>query len=256
MSCIAKIRAPLAGLLLALAAHSTSASVVLTGTRVVYPAEDHEVTVKLTNEGQAPALVQAWIDDGDAGTAPDESTAPFLIAPPLFRLEPQKGQSLRIIALDTSQPADRESVYYLNVLEVPPMGDASGDTASNTLQFALRSRVKLFYRPTGLAGRADDAPTRVTWRFARNAEGRPVLAAHNPSAFHITFTRVHATLGAREFSNADGGMVAPGGTMEFAVGDGAPAEGQPDRVRFITINDFGADATAEYEPRRTGAAAR
>lgn len=45
-------------------------SVVITGTRVVYPAEKKEVTVKINNEGANPVLVQSWIDQGDLSSAP------------------------------------------------------------------------------------------------------------------------------------------------------------------------------------------
>ncbi|MWL86410.1 MULTISPECIES: molecular chaperone [unclassified Cupriavidus] len=251
MSRISRLRVSLAGLLLAFASHATFASVVLTGTRVIYPAAEREVTVRLSNEGKAPALVQAWIDDGDPNASPDESKSPFLITPPLFRLDPQKGQSLRIIHLQQPLPADRESIFFLNVLEVPPMGSSNADTPQNSLQLAFRSRVKLFFRPTDLKGDADSAPAKVTWRFIRNAEGKHVLAATNPTPYHITFTRVEATHGASTMRDDKGGMAGPGETIEF-TGDGAPAfEGQPDHVKFITINDFGGDATSEFKAKRS-----
>src|SRR3546814_9447820 len=42
-----------------------NASVVIAGTRVVFPAANGEVTVRLNNNGEQPALVEAWIDNGD-----------------------------------------------------------------------------------------------------------------------------------------------------------------------------------------------
>lgn len=44
---------------------AVSASVVLDATRVIYPEDKSEVTVRMTNEGEQPKLVQVWIDDGD-----------------------------------------------------------------------------------------------------------------------------------------------------------------------------------------------
>lgn len=38
---------------------SAFASVIVNGTRVIYPAKQREVTVQLSNNGTAPALVQA-----------------------------------------------------------------------------------------------------------------------------------------------------------------------------------------------------
>jgi len=43
---------------------------MLSGTRVVYPAQQREVSIKLTNDdAQFPRLVQAWIDTGDENSA-------------------------------------------------------------------------------------------------------------------------------------------------------------------------------------------
>ena len=65
-------------------AHS-QASVVIGGTRMVYPADDREITVKLTNEGSRPALVQVWLDQGDETSTPDTADVPFTVSPPIFR---------------------------------------------------------------------------------------------------------------------------------------------------------------------------
>jgi chaperone protein EcpD len=52
------------GFACALLAGSVEASVTVGGTRVVYPLDQREVTVKLDNDSAAPSLVQVWIDDG------------------------------------------------------------------------------------------------------------------------------------------------------------------------------------------------
>ncbi len=38
------------------------ANVVISGTRLIYPAKDWEITVKTTNMGKEPSMVQVWID--------------------------------------------------------------------------------------------------------------------------------------------------------------------------------------------------
>ena len=45
---------------------SVHASVVVEGTRVVYPANEREVTVRMNNKGHGPVLMQAWVDRGTA----------------------------------------------------------------------------------------------------------------------------------------------------------------------------------------------
>ena len=49
-----------------------------------------EVTLQVSNNGSKPALVQAWIDEGDPKSTPDQSKVPFMIAPPISRVEATK----------------------------------------------------------------------------------------------------------------------------------------------------------------------
>lgn len=239
MSRISHWRVALAACLAIVATSAAHASVVLAGTRVIYPETEREVTLRLTNEGTAPALVQAWIDDGDANAAPDDTHAPFTLAPPLFRLDPRKGQALRIIYLQQPLPTDRESLFWLNVLEVPPMA-ADGAAQRNELQFAFRTRIKLMFRPRGLPGSADAAPASVRWRLLRKADGQQVLSATNPTPYHVTFTVVEAGVGSAVHRNDAGAMAAPGATVEFPLGDAVRGSVDAGEVRHVTINDFGA----------------
>ncbi len=47
------------------AAPAAQAEIVIHGTRVIYPSDAREVTLQVSNNGSKPALVQAWIDEGD-----------------------------------------------------------------------------------------------------------------------------------------------------------------------------------------------
>ncbi|WP_431223620.1 fimbria/pilus periplasmic chaperone [Serratia sp. L9] len=96
------------------------AGIVISGTRVIYPANESEITLKLENKSNVPLLVQSWIDAGDPDIAPENSDVPFTIMPPVSRIEPAKAQTLRISATPMADHAsDRETLYWINVLEVP-----------------------------------------------------------------------------------------------------------------------------------------
>lgn len=134
-------------LLLCMLMHAQAkAGVVITGTRLVYPASQKEVTVKLNNNGARPVLVQSWVDSGDIQSSPTSSKSPFVLSPPVSRIDPSKGQSLRLVFTGAALPTNRESVFWLNVLEIPPK--AEGPTDLNMLQMAFRSRIKIFIAPT------------------------------------------------------------------------------------------------------------
>jgi chaperone protein EcpD len=226
---------------LCFAVPTAQAGVVITGTRVIFSAQQGEVTVRLSNKGNKPALVEAWADDGNPQSTPDNTHAPFLITPPLFRMEPNKDQSLRILYLQGKQPlpSDRESLFWLNVLEVPPKPTGPQLAGKNYLQFAFRSRLKLFYRPAKLAGDPLKAPDQLAFRAS--AAGQHVtLVAHNPTPYYITV--VSLSLGTNAPSVlAEPGMVAPFGDVRLELKNIThnPAPGIP--VSFTTINDYGAD---------------
>lgn len=215
----------------------TEASVVIGGTRVVYPSQDKEVTVKLTNEGKAPALVQVWLDDGDEKSTPDTAKVPFTVAPPIFRIDPTQGQAVRVVYTKEPLPTDKESLFWVNVLEVPPK---SSDDGKNRLQFAFRTRIKLFFRPQGLPGEAGAAADKLTWKLAPGPGGKGVqVQATNPTPYYVSFAHVGLKIGDRSIEG-EGGMVAPGAMASFPVAGLATMPGSDAQAQFTTINDYGA----------------
>ncbi|TPG06512.1 molecular chaperone [Rhodanobacter glycinis] len=220
---------------------SADASVVIAGTRVVFPAANGEVTVRLNNDGSQPALVEAWIDSGDPASTPDTANVPFLITPPLVRMNAGKGQSLRIVYTGQPLPKDRESLFWLNVLEIPPKPTAKPGEEQNTLQFAVRSRLKLFFRPPNLADEPNAAARQVTWKVVADGNGY-ALEVHNPTPYYITFSKL--SLSVDNVSHMPGnGMVAPLSTLHLPVKDLARAPAAGTVVDYTTINDFGAATT-------------
>lgn len=227
---------------LCLAVPLAHASVVITGTRVIFNAAQGETTVRLTNDNSRPALVEAWIDDGDVNSTPDSAHTPFLITPPLFRMDPDKDQSLRILFVPGAKPlpGDRESVFWLNVLEIPPKPTDTEQAGKNYLQFAIRSRIKLFYRPAKLPGDALTAPGKLTFK-AMAGQGA-ALEIHNPTPYFITISSLSLGANPKPVEGTDG-MVAPFGDLRLPLKGvaQAPAAGTP--IVFTTINDYGAADT-------------
>ncbi|MFC4520247.1 fimbria/pilus periplasmic chaperone [Cupriavidus pinatubonensis] len=217
-------------------------SVVIAGTRAVYNARDREVTIKLTNEGTAPALVQSWFDKGDPAAPPATISVPFVLTPPVARIDPGKGQSLRIVYTGEPLPEDRESVFWLNVLEIPPKPNAE-QTGPNKLQLAFRSRIKFFYRPEGLKGTPGEAPAKLVWRLARS-DGRLLLECHNPTAFHVSVVSVELSSGGKRAVNERGAMVVPGETRRFPLNGDVPSV-PGTKVRYHTLNDWGSSNDGE-----------
>ncbi|OOG40304.1 fimbria/pilus periplasmic chaperone [Rhodanobacter sp. C05] len=226
-------------LALCLAIPPARASVVIGGTRVVFPAQQGEVTVRLSNKSDHPALVEAWIDTGNPNSTPDSVSTPFLITPPLFRMEQDKDQNLRILYTQGSQPlpSDRESLFWLNVLEIPPKPTGPQYAGRNYLQFAIRSRLKLFYRPADLPDDALKAPDKLT--FKATAGQGAAVEVHNPTPYYVTISNLSFGTDSKP-SPETNGMVAPFGDLRLSLKGlaQAPSAGTP--VVFVTVNDYGA----------------
>lgn len=139
-------------LVLALMTGNAHASVIINGTRVVFSHDAKEASFQLINRSPTTHLVQSWIDDGQIEASPEEIDVPFVILPPIVKIGPENGQEIKIRRVgDTHHIAkDRESVFWINVLDIPPIPDGAERVEQNYLQVALRTRIKLFYRPAGL----------------------------------------------------------------------------------------------------------
>ncbi|WP_407201423.1 fimbria/pilus periplasmic chaperone [Citrobacter werkmanii] len=125
------------------------AGIVIYGTRVIYPAEKSEITLQLMNQEQNASLVQAWIDDGNTSLPPEKIQVPFLLTPPVVRVPGNSGQLLKIKKMPNTLPKNKESLFYLNVLDIPPNNPVNA--GKNVIKFAMQNRIKLFYRPSGIA---------------------------------------------------------------------------------------------------------
>lgn len=160
---------------------------------------------------------------------------PFLITPPLFRMDSHKGQSLRIVYTHEALPADRESLFWLNVLEVPPK--PAGERANaNVLQLAVRSRIKLLYRPAKLGVDAVKAPEQLTWKVVTDGQGH-ALEVRNPTPYYITFSTVTLTVAGKALT-AETSMVEPMGSLKLPVA-GLTQAPAGTAIAFSTINDYG-----------------
>ena len=235
----------LIALTLAVASFPTPASVVVSGTRVVYSLADNEQTVRLSNEGREPSLVQIWIDDGDVRATPTTAKAPFLVAPPISRIDPGKGQSIRLIYTGEPVPQDIESVYYFNLLEIPPKPDLE-NTSSQFLQLAFRTRIKLFLRPPGLDGSADTAVEKIIWKISRREDEWEVVAT-NPTPYHVSLIKVvlKSPDGAVIASDKVGGMIDPRGTCDFKLTGVTQASISGATIEYRFINDHGGVAAGD-----------
>lgn len=173
--------------LLYFTAFSTSSSVFLKGTRVIFSAERKEAVIQLVNSSDNTSLVQSWIDEGNIDSTPETTQAPFVVTPPVIKIKPRGGAQLRIQQLANQLPTDRESIFYLNVLDIAPKPDSV--KTENILQLALRTRIKLFYRPQNI----NKTPQNAVEHIKITKVGKS-LFIDNPTAYFFTLSALYNQL--------------------------------------------------------------
>ncbi|MBJ2089994.1 molecular chaperone [Serratia marcescens] len=192
--------------------------VTVGGTRLIYDGSKKEAALSVTNSDSNPYLIQSWIEAKTEGG----EKAPFIITPPLFRLEGNQQNVLRIVRTGGNLPEDRESLYWMNIKSIPATTKKEG---VNTLQIAVNTRIKLIYRPQGVSGTPETVTDKLAWSQSGNK-----LTVTNPTPFIMNFQQVK--VGGREIPDVT--YVMPMGQASFVV----PA-GTSGKVSWRLISDYG-----------------
>ncbi|TKV06902.1 molecular chaperone [Citrobacter sp. wls619] len=211
---------------------SAQASIVLGGTRIIYSANKSEVQIALKNKDpHTRYLVQSWI------SYPDDVKAPFVVTPPVYKLQENRQTLLHIIYTGDKNalPNDRESLFVANVKSVSAISPELKD--KNTLQFAMKTRLKLFWRPAQLK----EADALQAWENITFRRQGSQLIAKNPTPFYVSFGELAVggkaipVVETKTTPGAISMMVAPFSEQTFAVPKGANGP-----VTWTAISDYGA----------------
>jgi fimbrial chaperone protein len=217
------------------------ASVVMLNTRVIYPADAKSQTLQFTNNDKIPYVLQLWADKNNPSSTPDTADAPFMVIPAMFRVEPTTGQSVRLVFTGQNLPQDRESIFYLNTVQIPPKNMAG--QAENQMTVILRNRVKIFYRPKQIVGGPDQVSKQLHFKL-KAVNGSWVLQASNDSGYYATVISAAVVSGKKEVAFIPN-MIAPKSSAEWNLDKKGQAFAGADKVKFTLINDYGGKTTAE-----------
>lgn len=223
------------GFLVAIAAVSQSyAGISLDRTRVIITEAETSTSANLSNTSSSiPFLAQSWVEDAEG----KKITSPLVVLPPLQRINGGQKGVARVSKTNeiTKLPKDRESLFYLNVREVPPKPDKA-----NVLQLAMQSRIKLFYRPTAVIpkSKSDVWQDQVTF----NKQGNN-WRAENPTPYYVTIISLNNKLiaeGGKKLTDFPGVMVAPKSHLDIKV------NGAAESFTMMYVNDYGGHPELKY----------
>ncbi len=199
---------------------AAQAGVVVGGTRLIYDGAKKESSLSVNNPDHSPYLIQSWVE-APVGVA---EKAPFMITPPLFRLDGGQQNVLRVVRAGGNLPGDRESLYWMSIKSIP--SSEKKEQGQNTLQVAVKTRIKLIFRPQGLKGVPEEVAQDLKWK-RNNSQ----LEVNNPTPFYMNFHSV--TIGGKQIKGVT--FVAPMSNASFAL----PAGVTDGSINWKIISDYG-----------------
>lgn len=208
-------------------AASANAALTIDRSRLILNEGERSISVNVENRNQhAPYLAQAWMEDINEA----KSNHYIAVLPPLQRVEAGAKTKVRLQPLPniTALPQDRESVLFFNLREIPPKSDQP-----NVFSLALQSRIKVFYRPKGIAVESNTVllPGAREITLTRQGDG---YAIHNPTPYHFSFVEARDA-GNRAIKRFTPVMVPPKSTDNLSV-LASEMGGSP---TLVYLNDFG-----------------
>lgn len=217
-------------------AETQTFSVTLGGSRVIYDPDSAGATLTVSNPQHFPMLVQS-----DVYAENRTDPAPFVVTPPLFRLDGQRQNRLRIVSTEKNPVRDRESLYWLCVTGIPPepgevwsqnKKDTPRKTATLLTQVRLKSCIKMFVRPPSLKGEPVDMAASLTWQKTGST-----VTVNNPGPFYINLKT--ARIGDAEIKDVE--YIPPFGSRSFSVSGHALGP-----ATWSVVTDFGG-VSREYQ---------
>ncbi|EIG9524946.1 molecular chaperone [Salmonella enterica] len=207
-----------------------TAGVTLGGSRVIYPLSSRGEFLSVKNPQNFPILVKSSVLD-----EAQKKDAPFIITPPLFRLDGGQRNALSITRTGGDYPADRESVNWICVQGIPPSSDsewASNNSDKNKVSMSIQmitgSCIKLFVRPEKLSGNPVDVADKVSWKMTGKT-----ITADNPTPFYMNVSSL--TFNGAQLNMARS-YIPPFTEEKIPLPSGAAGRGT---LKWEVIGDYG-----------------
>ena len=161
---------------------SSHAAFVLNSTRYVFDEKRDNISVQVDNQSTQEYGGQIWIENQDQ----NDKNVYFVPSPTFFKVADQHKQILRILKINDVLPRDKESLFWINIQEIPK----APKDGINALSIALHTQVKMFYRPEALKEKRENAEQNIKMI---SSEGNTVLWNDTPYYFAIISVKQNGT---------------------------------------------------------------
>ncbi|MDI7660055.1 fimbrial chaperone [Cronobacter universalis] len=161
---------------------SSHAAFVLNSTRYVFDEKRENISVQVDNQSTQEYGGQIWIENQDQ----NDKNVYFVPSPTFFKVADQHKQILRILKINDALPKDKESLFWINIQEIPK----APKEGMNALSIALHTQVKMFYRPDALKEKREGAEQNIKMI---SSDGNTILWNDTPYYFAIISVKQNGT---------------------------------------------------------------
>ncbi|MCV3278236.1 fimbrial biogenesis chaperone [Aeromonas hydrophila] len=223
-------------LLVILSIDSVSAGLLANTTRVIFSEGEKKKSLTIANVNDYPVLSQVWVDSGEGD--PNSKLAPFVVLPPVLKLDPNEKANVVLVYNHASLPADKESIFWINLYEVPPLSRESKD--EDYLRLAMNTQMKLFYRPRSIPSDSSSAPSMLNFKLMYSDNGEVYILCDNPTPYHISMVAFKLKGEERESLDDQGVdiLISPYSNRKLIMGINKN-EIHNANVAYTVIDDYG-----------------
>ena len=140
--------------------------------RYIFEGDKDALSIVVENASPQTYGGQTWIEN----IKETDMRPTFVVTPPFFKVPGNGKQVLRVIKALEQMPEDKESIYWVSLQEIPPKNPDGG------LSVALRTKVKLLYRPASLIKSRKGAESNLSLKVV---DGNMQLVNTTPYIFAI-----------------------------------------------------------------------
>nr|WP_275974953.1 fimbria/pilus periplasmic chaperone [Shewanella gaetbuli] len=198
--------------------YNAHSALSLDATRYIFNENSSSVSVMIKNDSQSEYAAQIWIDN----SSPDKQPK-FIVTPSFFRIKAGSTQVVRIIKAVKDISQDDEKLFWLNLQEIPPK------LAGNGLNMAIRTQVKVIYRPELIREYRYASEKKLT---VSHESGKTYLRNTTPYIFAIG--NLYSLNGIVELSKSNIASLSI-----FKPGDYIKIDGEVEVTALDAINDYG-----------------
>lgn len=198
---------------------ATQAGVGLSQTRIVIEEATNSASISARNEDDKSYLVANFITQQlDSKTATEGL---FVITPSIFKLTPKQRNIIKIKAITSKFPKDRESMYYFHSRNVPELNENDG------VKVGLENVIKVFYRPANLSMPQETAFKNIKTKSTENG-----IKLINGSPYYVNLAGLFVNNKSIKL-NKQNNVLAPFSEISY------PSPIKNGAVKWAVINDLG-----------------